>query len=311
MTGISLFYESDVTIRSLYRFGGGVRAPWHASQEYDPISATSPPAANAPTSTFRVGPNRNEGAPPSEKERGTQSRRIAMAPRVSVFVGLVLGFIPAMAFAGERPVVVELFTSQGCSSCPPANAFLNEMSRGRPDVLPLAFHVTYWDRLGWKDPFSLDAATMRQDYYGRRFGDGSYTPEMVVDGMVGLVGSHRDEVNAAIEHAKRGQRTATDVDVDKAGENVAIRIGSGIGRGRVLLIGFDHEHMTKIGRGENGGRTLAEFNVVRSIRPVGQWSGKPLEISELFPEGQDVAVVIELTDGGIVGAARLSGRSTR
>jgi hypothetical protein len=74
-----------------------------------------------------------------------------MALRVLVFVGLVLGFIPAMAFAGQRPVVVELFTSQGCSSCPPANAFLNEISRARSDVLPLAFHVTYWDRLGWKD----------------------------------------------------------------------------------------------------------------------------------------------------------------
>jgi hypothetical protein len=230
-----------------------------------------------------------------------------MAPRVSVFVGLVLGVIPAMAFGGERPVVVELFTSQGCSSCPPANAFLNEMSRGRPDVLPLAFHVTYWDRLGWKDPFSLEAATVRQDHYGHRFGDGSYTPEIVVDGMVGLVGSHRDEVNAAIEHAKRSQHTATDVKVDKAGENVAIRIGSGIGRGTVLLIGFDHEHTTKIGRGENGGRTLAESNVVRSIRPVGEWSGKPLEISEHFPEGQDAAVVIESADGGVVGAAKLPG----
>jgi len=233
-----------------------------------------------------------------------------MALRISAFVGLVLGFTPAMAFAGERPVVVELFTSQGCSSCPPANAFLNEMSRGRPDVLPLAFHVTYWDRLGWKDPFSLEAATVRQDHYGHRFGDGSYTPEIVVDGMVGLVGSHRDEVNAAIEHAKRGQ-TATDVNVDKAGDNVTIRIGSGVGRGKVLLIGFDYEHTTKIGRGENGGRTLAESNVVRSIRPVGEWSGKPLEISERFSEGQDAAVVIESADGGIVGAARLSGGSTR
>jgi hypothetical protein len=234
-----------------------------------------------------------------------------MALRVSVLVGLVLGVMPAMAFGGERPVVVELFTSQGCSSCPPANAFLNEMSRKRPDVLPLAFHVTYWDRLGWKDPFSLEAATVRQDHYGHRFGDGSYTPEMVVDGSVGLVGSHRDEVNAAIEHAKRSQRTATDVNVDKAGENVAIRIGSGVGRGIVLLIGFDHEHTTKIGRGENGGRTLAESNVVRSIRPVGEWSGKPLEISEHFPEGQDVAVVIESADSGVVGAAKLSGGSIR
>ena len=99
--------------------------------------------------------------------------------------------------------------------------------------------------------------------------------------------------------------------MDKAGDNVTIRIGSGVGRGKVLLIGFDHEHTTKIGRGENGGRTLAESNVVRSIRPVGEWSGKPLEISERFSEGQDAAVVIESADGGIVGAARLSGGSTR
>ena len=190
------------TLRSLWRLGFRTIRHDHRPfpQLWIDISARCP----APTSTFRVSANRNEGTPPSERERGTQSRSIAMAVRVLAFVGLVLGFIPAMAFAGERPVVVELFTSQGCSSCPPANAFLNEISRGRSDVLPLAFHVTYWDRLGWKDPFSLEAATMRQDSYGHRFGDGSYTPEMVVDGMIGLVGSYRDEVNAAIEHVKRG-----------------------------------------------------------------------------------------------------------
>ena len=187
----------------------------------------------------------------------------------------------------------------------------HEISSKRSDLLPLAFHVTYWDRLGWKDPFSLEAATRRQDNYGHRFGDGSYTPEMVVDGMIGLVGSHREEVNAAIEHAKRGQHTATDVNIDTAGENVAIRIGSGVGRGTVLLIGFDHEHTTKIGRGENGGRTLAESNVVRSIHVIGEWSGKLLEISERFPEGQDVAVLVESADGGIVGAGRLPSGSPR
>ena len=124
-----------------------------------------------------------------------------MTSRFFVLGAFILGFVPAVAAAAERPVVVELFTSQGCSSCPPANAFLNEMTRNRSDVLPLAFHVTYWDRLGWKDPFSMEAATSRQNRYGHRFGDGSYTPEMVVDGAVGLVGSHRDEVNAAIEQA--------------------------------------------------------------------------------------------------------------
>ena len=232
-----------------------------------------------------------------------------MALRIPILAGLALALLPAVASAGERPVVVELFTSQGCSSCPPAIALLNEMSKKRSDVLPLAFHVTYWDRLGWKDPFSLEAATERQDRYGHRFGDGSYTPEMVINGSVGLVGSHRDEVNAAIAQAKESQLDGPDVSVGKNGENVAIRIGSGNGNGKVLLIGFDHEHTTKIGRGENGGRTLAESNVVRSIRPVGEWSGKPVVISE-HSDAQDVAVVIESSDGKIVGAGRVSSGST-
>lgn len=222
-------------------------------------------------------------------------------------LGLIAGLSPVAAFAAERPVVVELFTSQGCSSCPPANAFLNELSRDRRDILPLAFHVTYWDRLGWKDPFSLEAATQRQDRYGHRFGDGSYTPEMVVDGATGMVGSARGDVASAIEKAKRTSRTVAAVSVVRNGAQVSIEVGPGSGNAKVLLIGFDHEHATAIGRGENSGRTLTEANVVRSFRPVGQWSGTPLHLSEPFPEGQDVAVVLEAPDGQIVGASRLAG----
>src|SRR5882724_2673365 len=133
-----------------------------------------------------------------------------MPPRFLIPLAFAIGLVPVATNAAERPVVVELFTSQGCSSCPPANAYLNEMVRDRRDVLALAFHVTYWDRLGWKDPFSLEAATERQGRYGHRFGDGSYTPEIVVDGSVGLVGSYRDEVNAAIEQVKRDRHTAID-----------------------------------------------------------------------------------------------------
>ena len=225
-------------------------------------------------------------------------------------IGLIAGLSPVAAFAAERPVVVELFTSQGCSSCPPANAFLNELSRDRRDILPLAFHVTYWDRLGWKDPFSLEAATQRQDRYGHRFGDGSYTPEMVVDGAAGMVGSARGDVSSAIEKAKRTSRTAAAVSVVRNGGQVSIEVGSGSGNAKVLLIGFDHEHTTAIGRGENNGRTLTEANVVRSFRPVGQWSGATLRLSEPFPEGQDVAVVLEAPDGQIVGASRLAGGSS-
>src|SRR5262245_52022110 len=184
--------------------------------------------------------------------------------------------MPAGALAADRPVVVELFTSQGCSSCPPANAYLNEMARDRRDVLPLAFHVTYWDRLGWKDPFSLEAATARQDRYGHRFGDGSYTPEIVVDGASSHVGSDRAGVGPAIEQGRRKTETAAAISVSKDGGELVIEGGGGRRSGKVLLIGFDHDHQTAIRRGENGGRTLAESNVVRSIRAIGDWQGTPL-----------------------------------
>jgi hypothetical protein len=233
-----------------------------------------------------------------------------MLPRLVISLGFAIGLAPAVAGAGEHPVVVELFTSQGCSSCPPANAYLNELSRDRRDVLPLAFHVTYWDGLGWTDPFSLRAATERQSGYGRRFGDGSYTPEIVVDGTTSHVGSDREDVGAAIERAKKESRTAATITVTKHGNRLQIEVGSGSGSGRVLLIGFDRQHRTAIGRGENSGLTMDEANIVRSIQPVGDWSGAPLRLSEKLPEGQDFAVILEAPDGRIAGASRLSGGST-
>jgi hypothetical protein len=227
-----------------------------------------------------------------------------MLPRLIVPLALLATFIAPRAEAADRPVVVELFTSQGCSSCPPANAYLNELVRDRRDVLPLAFHVTYWDRLGWKDPFSLEAATTRQDRYGHRFGDGSYTPEIVVDGASSHVGSRRDEVGPAIEAAKHDSETAAAVGVSRDNGGLAIEVGGGHGSAKLLLIGFDHDHQTSIRRGENGGRTLDEANVVRSIKTIGDWHGAPLHLTEKFPEGEDVAVILEAPDGRIVGASR-------
>lgn len=222
--------------------------------------------------------------------------------------GLALILLPAYAVAAERPVVVELFTSEGCSSCPPADAYLTELSRSGRSVLPLAFHVTYWNGLGWKDPYSLDAATQRQARYGSRFGDGSYTPEMVVDGAHGFVGSERGEVGAAIQRA-RGNRTAAAMSVTREGGRLSIEVAAGSGTGRLLLIGFDPQHRTAVGRGENSGRTLTESNIVRSIRPIGEWSGAPLQLSEAAPAGEDVAVLLEAPDGRIIGASRLGGDS--
>jgi hypothetical protein len=230
-----------------------------------------------------------------------------MLSRLFVQIPLaVLGaLLPAVADAAGRPVVVELFTSQGCSSCPPANAYLNDLARERRDVLPLAFHVTYWDRLGWKDPFSLAAATDRQARYGGRFGDGSYTPEIVVDGRSSHVGSDRAEIGAAIDDAKDRATTAATVKVSRKDDQLLVEIGPGEGRGRVLLVGFDHYHKTAIRRGENGGRTFEELNVVRSVRPLADWQGGALRLTEQAPEGEEVAVLVEAADGRIVGAARL------
>jgi hypothetical protein len=220
-------------------------------------------------------------------------------------IGSLVGCLSGVAAAAERPVVVELFTSEGCSSCPPADAFLTELAHGRRDVLPLAFHVTYWDSLGWKDPYSLQAATSRQSQYGSRFGDGSYTPEMVVDGAKGLVGSERGEAHAAITAAERQGRTAAPISLSRRAGKIAITLGAGNGSGRILLVGFDPEHRTAVGRGENSGRTLTESNIVRSIRSVGQWSGAPVTIEEDVPAGQDAAVLLEAPGGAIVGASRL------
>ncbi|CCD92677.1 conserved exported hypothetical protein [Bradyrhizobium sp. ORS 375] len=233
---------------------------------------------------------------------------LALLRRATSFAVLLASFAPwapSAAAASDRPVVIELFTSQGCSSCPPANAYLNEMVRQRRDVLPLAFHVTYWDRLGWKDPFSLPAATDRQARYGSRFGDGSYTPEIVVDGLTSHVGSNRAEVGPAIDRAKGARITAAAIKLARNGDKLTVEVGGGEGRGRVLLVGFDHQHETSIRRGENGGRTLEELNVVRSVRALGDWSGTALRLNEPVPEGEDVAVLLEAPDGRIVGAARL------
>jgi hypothetical protein len=230
-----------------------------------------------------------------------------MSLRLIVPLAFAAALAPVAASAADRPVVVELFTSQGCSSCPPANAYLNELARDRSDLLALAFHVTYWDRLGWKDPFSMQAATERQDRYGHKFGDGSYTPEIVIDGASSHVGSRRDEVGPAIDAAKRQGRTATNVSVTRESGKLTIEVGEGSGSGKVLLVGFDHAHETAIRRGENGGRTLRESNVVRSVREVADWQGKALHVGETFPEGEDAAVIVQAPDGRIVGAARLAG----
>ena len=202
------------------------------------------------------------------------------------------------AEAAGRPVLVELFTSQGCNSCPPADALLGELAQ-RPGVLALAFHVDYWNGLGWQDPFSSKLATARQHDYAQRLGKRSiYTPQLVVDGADDAVGSDRADVDALIAAAQR--RTATGPTIETATDDTGqrvVRLGAGTAaHGTVWLAGYDRSHVTPVGRGENGGRTLTEYQVVRSLVRLGDWTGAATQypLPEIAAEG---AILFVQPDG--------------
>lgn len=208
---------------------------------------------------------------------------------------------------GARPVVLELFTSEGCSSCPPADALLGELARTRPDVLALAFHVTYWDRLGWPDPFALEAATARQrDYAAQMRSDSIYTPQMVVDGVHDVVGSDRDGVLAAVRRSQPAAAAPVALSLRRDADTVTVDIAAAPGAGTLLLAGFDPRHTTVVRRGENAGRTLAESNIVRGLVRAGAWRGGAATLTAHRPAGERVAALLQADDGRILGAAVLA-----
>lgn len=210
------------------------------------------------------------------------------------------------AAQAQRLTVVELFTSQGCSSCPPADALLAEMARTDPSLLPLDMHVTYWDRLGWKDPFSLPEATQRQREVSERMkSDTVYTPEMVVDGWQEAIGSDPVAVRRAVLAARGSTRDPVTLSVMPYQAGLQISVGPGAGHGTLVLIGFDPAHTTPVRRGENSGQTLMEVNVVRSIKPIGTWDGSALEIHAARPAGERSAVLLQTADGKVIGAVAL------
>ena len=222
-------------------------------------------------------------------------------------VGLLLASaLPAAA--ADRPLVIELFTSQGCSSCPPAEAFLTELGRSRPDILPLALHVTYWDNRSWRDPFSLTTATDRQRSYAQTLGRGRtlYTPQLVVDGSVDVVGSDRTTAGQALRLMTDRMLTAASLRLSRDGADLLIVVGAGATTGTLWLVGFDHAHRTAVRGGENAGAVLGETNVVREITSVGAWNGRPLALRHPVPAGEDAAALLQADDGRIIGAARLA-----
>lgn len=189
---------------------------------------------------------------------------------------------PAQARAGTagasqaQLVVVELFQSQGCSSCPPANANVNALAE-RPGVLALSFAVTYWDYLGWKDRFAQPAFTQRQrDYAKSGRSDGVYTPQVVINGSRALVGANAATLGKAI-------RTAGPLGggplLSRAGSTLSIGTGASGFPATVLLVTYDpREREVPVKAGENTGKTLPHRNIVIELQEAGTWTGKPLRI---------------------------------
>ena len=207
---------------------------------------------------------------------------------------------------GAGPIVIELFQSQGCSSCPPANANVNALAAARPDVLALSFAVTYWDYLGWKDTFAQPAFTERQRAYQRSGqSDGVYTPQVVINGRKALVGANRGQLNQAVASVG-GLRGGPAIVRDAAG----FTVGAGQGApATVLVITYDpRERAVPVKAGENGGKTLPHRNIVTGLREAGVWNGKPLHVAVGAPKDPTwrTAVLVQKGAGGpLLAAAKL------
>ncbi len=210
----------------------------------------------------------------------------------------------AHAADAEHPTVIELFQSQGCSSCPPANANVNALSQ-RADVLALSFAVTYWDGLGWKDVFAKPQYTDRQWDYARALGHAQvWTPQVIVNGRADITGTRAAPLNALIAANDRGNAGPV---VDIAGGNVTIS-GSTAKPVDVWLVRYEPRAIeVSIKAGENGGKTLPHRNIVRELVKVGRWSGGNARFAlpaAKLPGLATAAFVQAGTGGPIIAAAR-------
>jgi len=226
------------------------------------------------------------------------------------FAALLLIGASSVAQAEPAKAVVELFTSQGCSSCPPADAKLEALA-SRPDVVALSYHVDYWDYLGWKDTLGTSGATQRQRAYAAARGERQvFTPQFIVNGTRSLSGP---EMKSAIA----GSGLPVAVDIAYIEETLQVNLsGTGAGanvRGAtVRLVTMKSRAVVDVARGENAGRRITYANVVVDIAPIGMWDGKPLTITlpsdEVMAGGADACAILVQVDrngkpGEILGAA--------
>jgi hypothetical protein len=192
-----------------------------------------------------------------------------------MILAVLLAATLAPAPAGT-PVLVELFTSEGCSSCPPADRLLARLAAAQPVpgalVVPLALHVDYWDRLGWKDPFSSAAFTARQGDYAVRFGSAGrvYTPQMVVDGRTEFVGNDEGAARHAIEDSAKGTRAFVRVVAGADPGSARVTVAGARGEGAEIVLAVTEDPpASDVTRGENAGKKLAHIAVARELRVVG------------------------------------------
>jgi hypothetical protein len=228
--------------------------------------------------------------------------------RFSVFWGLALLLSAGMVAAQSRPTVVELYTSEGCSSCPPAEAQIGRLSK-QDGIIALAFHVDYWDDLGWRDRFELPEAVARQRNYAHSLRLRSvYTPQLVIDGQ-------RDVVGGGDGIGSSGNKPGVPVDVAVRNDSLVVTLGAQQQPTAqqptacdVLLLGYLPQAASSVTRGENAGRELHEFNIVRSVRNLGSWQGEgksfSVPLTAIAADATAVAVLVQQRDQGpILGAA--------
>jgi hypothetical protein len=237
-------------------------------------------------------------------------------PFVVLIVGFTVGWLatPSSVAAGERHLtVVELYTSQGCSSCPPADALLGKLAK-EEGILALSFHVDYWDYIGWRDPYAHSSYTKRQKQYAENFRKSFvYTPQLVVHGVSEITGSDEGGVRSLIERAA----LAPDVPIklvrlDDGSIAVTVAGSRQPAQAAVWLVLFDSHHKTAVKRGENRGQVVENYNVVRHFEKIGDWQGVRLRLkvaaSVLKKQNGDGSAVFLQSErkGPILGAATLA-----
>jgi hypothetical protein len=221
-------------------------------------------------------------------------------------MALALGMPVAAAELKEDPkAFLELFTSQGCSSCPPADELFANLAK-RPDIIALAYHVDYWDYIGWADTFATKDYSDRQRAYARSWGSSRiFTPQLVVNGSEGVVASHPDEVTGAVQAAM----LALDVELEPAGDTLKITIPGrdGLGEAVVWLVCFRDRAAVTIERGENEGKTISYAQIVMGRQALGVWDPRTgaslkLPLKEVMPDrANGLAIIVQQEKNGLPG----------